>query len=128
MEKYDPHKSPNPDEWLELDEQERILLARAYHKPMQEHIPSMETHAIVHAIVENQLAEGLKEAQDALQRLMAEGLDRHDAIHAIGSVLLEHIAYVMRKKVSGKKANKRYDRRLKALTVDNWMALADESD
>ena len=32
MTKYDPERAPNPEEWLELDEQERIILAEQYHR------------------------------------------------------------------------------------------------
>jgi hypothetical protein len=39
--------------------------------------------------VETQLAEGHAEATAALDRLLQEGLDRHEALHAIGSVLAE---------------------------------------
>jgi hypothetical protein len=44
--------------------------------------------ATVHVIVENQVALGdAFPAKAVLIRLMNEGLDRHEAIHAIGSVL-----------------------------------------
>jgi hypothetical protein len=50
---------------------------------------SIRAHAANHVIVENQLAMGDATVVPAtLARLMQEGLDRHDAIHAIGSVLV----------------------------------------
>ena len=31
MNRYDPEYAPNPEQWLALDEQERIDLARSWH-------------------------------------------------------------------------------------------------
>jgi len=46
-------------------------------------------HGVAHVIVENQIAAGDSTVEPVtLARLMREGLDRHDAIHAIGSVLM----------------------------------------
>jgi hypothetical protein len=87
--RYDPLEAPDPEEWLELDEQERIDLVREYHRRVGIHLPNEKLHATLHAIVEAQIA--LKEETPAgriAQRLIGEGLDRHDAIlHAIGMVL-----------------------------------------
>ena len=41
--------------------------------------------------VENQLAEAHLPAVEALARLRRDGLSRHEAVHAIGSVLAEHL-------------------------------------
>jgi len=85
MPRYDPLKAPDPEEWLELDEQERIDLAQDYHRRARIKLPSALLHANMHAIVENQIALGDETpARRVLQRLMNEGLDRHQAIHAIG--------------------------------------------
>ena len=56
MEDYDPNRDPDADEWLDLDEQERMILAEDYHRRHQISMPSVEGHAVIHAIVENQLA------------------------------------------------------------------------
>ena len=49
-------------------------------------------------IVENQVALGdAFAARAVLLRLMAEGLDRHEAIHAIGSVLSEQRSGALRR-------------------------------
>jgi hypothetical protein len=59
MMRYDADKAPDPEAWLQLDEQERIDLAikyhRRYHLPMGE---SPQMHGIAHVIVENQVAAG----------------------------------------------------------------------
>jgi hypothetical protein len=48
----------------------------------------VKLHAVMHVIIENQVALGDEvPAQRTLRRLMAEGLDRHQGIHAISSVL-----------------------------------------
>jgi hypothetical protein len=38
-------------------------------------------------IVENQIAEGYEPTVRAIVRLTAGGLDRHEAVHAIGSII-----------------------------------------
>ncbi len=94
MKAYDPLKAPDPAGWESLDEQERIALVLAYHR--QAGITLPDAHATIHVIVENQVAMGTKTPVRAtLDRLLSEGLDRHDAIHAIGSVLAEHLNDLM---------------------------------
>jgi hypothetical protein len=56
--RYDPSTGPDPTEWRELDEQERIAVVKRYHKRADVRVPNMRLHAIAHAVVEAQLAEG----------------------------------------------------------------------
>ena len=70
--------------------------------------------------MENQLAEGLPGAKRALERLLGEGLDRHDAIHAIGSVLMEHIWNLSNKPQGPGDPNAPYLVALDSLTADSW--------
>jgi hypothetical protein len=50
---------------------------------------SAKLHGVAHVIVEKQVAMGdPPAAREALARLMGEGLDRHDALHAVGSVVM----------------------------------------
>ena len=94
--KYDPGCAPDPARWLALDEGERIELVRRYHRRERIRVPNERLHAAAHAVVETQIAMGdATPAAATLQRLMAEGLDRHDAVHAIGSVLMRHLWRVM---------------------------------
>jgi|SRR5205809_13448 len=89
---YDPLEAPEPEEWLAIDEAKRIQLARDYHRRARVRLPNEKLHAVFHVVVENQIALGDEiPVQSTLQRLMAEGLDRHEAIHAIASVLAEAI-------------------------------------
>jgi hypothetical protein len=91
----DPEVPPNAVEWLALDEQERIQLAKAYHRDARIKLSRAEAHACFHVIVENQSSEGLEAAVRAMARLMNEGLSRHDALHAIGSVVVERLHEAM---------------------------------
>jgi hypothetical protein len=59
---------------------------------------------------------------------MADGLDRHEAVHAIGSVLAVHINELMRQvdspapeRQSAHDANARYFSELEHLTADAWL-------
>jgi hypothetical protein len=123
---YDADIAPDPEAWLGLDEQARIDLAIKYHRknrlPMGQD-PKM--HGVAHVIVENQVASGDATAVPAtLARLMREGLNRHDAIHAIGSVLMGMISEMM-KKTDVDFNNARYGRELGALTAASWRAQAE---
>ena len=92
---YDPERGPDPEWWLSLDESERMNLAQGSQCD-GEQPPNSRLHAAIHLIVENQVAMGDKTPVAAtLQRLLAEGLGRHDAVHAIGSVLAKRIYQAM---------------------------------
>jgi hypothetical protein len=121
MLRYDPLEAPDPEEWLELDEQERIDLVREYHRRAGIDLPNEKLHATLHAIVEAQIA--LKEETPVgriAQRLIGEGLDRHNAIHAIGMVLAEHIYDVLKTTKSDKDPNAPYFAALERLTAEDW--------
>jgi hypothetical protein len=122
MKSYDPEQAPDSDEWLALGEAERIELVAAYHKRTREKLPNLRLHAAFHAVVENQLAEGIEVVRETLGRLMAEGLDRHSGIHAISSVLAEHLSNLMRHgPKKGTDTNEPYFRRLRSLTASTWV-------
>ena len=93
MDAYNPERGPKPEpeSWLELDEEERIFLTETYHRVARIKLPNMTAHAALHAIVENQIALNLEPVVRAMHRLRKEGLTRHDAVHAIGSVVAEHL-------------------------------------
>ncbi len=92
METYDPLIAPDPDEWQSLDEDERIWLVTGYHRRTKVDLPNEYLHAAFHVVVENQIAMGDAEPTEAtIERLMREGLDRHEAIHAIGTVLADFV-------------------------------------
>jgi hypothetical protein len=121
MTTYNPKKTPDSAAWLALDELERIDLAAAHHRRIRARLPNLQLHATIHVVVENQLAEGTKTVQDTLERLMDEGLNRHDAIHAIGSVLAGHIWSLLRDGAAEPNTNEQYYHALRSLTAKKWM-------
>ncbi len=125
MMKYDPLKAPDPKSWMALDEMERVMLVERYHKAAKIRLPNRRLHSIIHEVVENQIAMGDElPVHKTLQRLMSEGLDRHDAIHAIGSVLAD-LMYGMMKKEIGSYDAQDYKRRLQALNAKEWLESAE---
>jgi hypothetical protein len=123
MNRYDPDVSPPSTEWLQLDEAERLDLVSRYHERKKTRLPNAALHAVIHMVVENQLALGEEVVAQTLSRLEGEGLGRHDAIHAIGSVLAEHLYDLLHER-SGVKDDvyARYVEGLKNLTAATWRA------
>jgi len=85
-------------------------------------VPNLKAHACFHAIVENQIAEGVGSVVRAMSRLINEGLSRQDTLHAIGSVLADHLfeATHTTDKKFGDTAQARYDAAVEQLTADEW--------
>jgi hypothetical protein len=118
--KYHPNKAPEPDKWLSLDEDERVAFIQAYHRRIRAKIPKPRVHAVIHSVVENQVAEGLEIVRETLERLRAEGLDRHAAIHAVGWVLIEHLSNLMQAAEPAPNDQEQYFQALQNLTVSSW--------
>jgi hypothetical protein len=117
--KYDPESAPDATRWLDADDEERLLAIRRHHERAAENLgEGADVHFVIHNTVENQLAEGHAAATGALERLMAEGLDRHDAVHAIGSILAAEIFDLLKRKEPFDPD--RYDRKLRELTAARW--------
>ena len=51
---------------------------------------------------------------------MKEGLDRHEAVHAMGSVLSEKLFVVMSEQDAKGDLNADYVEKLKSLTAESW--------
>ena len=122
--RYDPTKAPDPSEWLATDEAERLAAVLRHHKRAQEETSSLRAHAAIHATVETQLADGLGPAVRAMERLVEQGLDRHDAVHAIGSVVAAQLYAALQHRAfdSGE-----YEARLDALTAASWRNSAEDT-
>ena len=88
---YNPDVAPDARDWLALPELERIRIAQSYHVAMRVKVPNMKAHAALHAAVENQIASGYGPSKRAIDRLQVEGLSRHEAIHAIASVVTDFV-------------------------------------
>ena len=90
---YDPAVAPDPAEWLALDEGERIILVQDYHRRAGIELPNLNLHAALHAGVENQIAlDDPPAVRRTIDRLINhDGLDRHEALHALAAVLAEYL-------------------------------------
>jgi len=117
---YDPSVAPDSTAWLDMDEDERLEMVREYHRRRRIKLPNLDAHALTHAVIENQLEEGLVPASSAFNRLLAEGLDRHEAVHALGSVLMEHIWNLTNKPRGDGDPNAPYLAALEKLTAASW--------
>ena len=124
MKRYDPLTPPDPEQWQSLDEQEQIQLVEDYHRRARIGLPNLKVHAIFHVIVEKQILLGDETpVRRTVQRLMSEGLDRHDAIHAVGSVLAAHVHDLVTgpQSKSGEDPNRPYYAALDKLTAEEWL-------
>ena len=124
MHRYNPLQAPDPKEWSAMDEQERIRLVEQYHRRAGIRLPNVTAHAVIHAVIESQIALGDElPVRRTLQRLMSEGLDRHDAIHAIGSVLAMHMSDLVSRPAALPKPdpNRAYYAALDRLTAKEWL-------
>src|SRR6266404_1914692 len=118
---YDPAEAPDPAEWLGLDEGERLNLVSDYHRSAGISTPNDSLHAVFHVIVENQVAIGDElPVRRAVKRLMAGGLDRHEALHAVASVLAEHTHDLARGNATRHDPNYAYNMAVERLTVESW--------
>jgi hypothetical protein len=123
---YDADHAPDPEAWLAASEGERFEAVERHHTGLSEHArtPKPRLHAALHQVVENQLAlDQPPEARRALARLIAGGLPRHEAIHALGLLVANATAAALE--------GKTYDpathaRELDALTVERWKSLGRE--
>lgn len=122
MNQYDPEVAPDAPAWLALDEAARMQLTEAFHRDTRVRLErsARKLHAAVHAIVETQLATAHDPAVRALERLMADGLTRHDAVHAIGNVVAQHVHGVMQGREGERPSREAYDRQLEELNGTRW--------
>lgn len=112
MPPYDPDLTPDPAEWLALDETEAMILVRDYHEAHDPDIEGMDGHVAIHVVLENQLAAGEPAISAAtLARHLAAGLDRHKALHKMGLVLAGVMHDAMNGKIDPLKVNDELARR-----------------
>jgi len=118
---YDAGRAPDPTEWLQLDESLKAVAVEQHHESLGDHAdtPDAHMHAQMHVIVENQVAGGeFPEVEATLERLCRAGVARHDAIHAIGSVLAGAVARILKERTAFDHAA--VVRALDALAPDDW--------
>jgi hypothetical protein len=105
VKEYNPERAPEPESWLELDEQERILLVEKYHRLERIKLPNLTMHALVHTIVENQIASNLE-----------------PVVGAVGSVVAEHLFELLKSKPDDDAATtqSRYNAAVERLNATTW--------
>jgi len=128
MMKYDPAEAPDPAEWLALDESERLDLVEAHHRRAKDRMPNPQAHAVFHVIVENQALDDDLPVRRAIRRLMGEGLDRHEAIHAVASVLAGYIHELMGGEEASEFPTEAYNSEIERLTAESWRAWLEGDD
>ena len=121
MKQYNASKKPVPELWLSLDDDTRLELVEKYVENFERKIDdsAKSIHASIHMVVENQLALNEDVTIKAYQRLMQQGLKRHETIHAIGAIILESIESGMKEKSDEPIVN--YKNRLRKLTAKRWI-------
>ena len=124
MDSYNPEHAPVGNEWLEIDEDERLMLVEQYHRDARIRLPksARRVHATIHTIVENQLALNDEPVVKALDRLMREGLTRHDALHAIGYLVSEQIYDILKHNETPDESKARYYAAIERLTAAAWLS------
>lgn len=123
---YDPDGKVDAQAWHALTEAERFEAVEDYHRSHKIRLPKPRLHAAIHVIVESQVATGgAHPAAAVLARLMEEGLDRHEAVHAVGSVLASQIFDVLQKKIPGQDVAAGYLEKLERLTAESWLKTSD---
>jgi hypothetical protein len=126
--KYRADRSPEPEFWERLSEDEQIDAIVSHHRIRSIKLPDQILHATAHLMVEQQLASG--EAPHVVatcERLIREGLTRHDAIHAIAWVL----TILINEAAAGEiKENLKpvFEARLEQLTEESWYAAFEDDE
>jgi hypothetical protein len=126
---YDPETSPDPALWLATDELELEDVIMQYCMANEADLPDVYMHAHFHMTVENQVAMGDEiPVAGEFRRLMADGLSRHEAVHAVGWVLSKHMFGIVRNKEKGTDLDLKYYEKLKNFTVAQWHEEAAEAE
>lgn len=108
--KYDPDEQLATDAWNRLNDDEKRAAVEEYHRRRRIRMPNARVHAMFHVIVENQVA----------MREGSEGLSRHDAVHAIGSVVAGQIFHRLKDPGGNQDLTPEYTEKLKRLTAESW--------
>jgi hypothetical protein len=126
---YNPDVAPDAQDWLALSEAQRIRLVQSYHVSARVKVPNMKTHAAMHAAVENQIATGYGPSKRAIARLQSEGLSRHEAIHAIASIVAQFIYELSKGQTAEEKASfqSRLNESIEGLHAEQWFSSEDDA-
>lgn len=115
----------DPKTWLRMPEEQRLSLVTDFHANDKDGAAmdagQMNMHCSIHVVVENQIAMNEPpNARQAIERLLEEGLSRHEAVHALGSVVSTQIWRTMREKKPAD--NDAMAREFDELTAATWLA------
>ena len=120
MNAYDPERPPDLSEWLDLEDEQRVERVVSFHRDSGIEVLNVRLHAAIHVVVENQIAAGEPVVTETIGRLQREGLSRHEAVHAVGSVAAEHLRDVLLgnwSAVGTEIRSRPYSERVKVLTT-----------
>ena len=122
MQEYNPSNSIDAHEWLAVDELERSELVRKFHRGLDEPLSqdSLPRHALIHVIVENQIASDVELVPETIAKLVRQGLDRHEAVHAIGALISAQMFNLAQGNIENF-CTLKYKRQLKKLTAKRWL-------
>ena len=119
--RYNPDQHIDPEDWESHDEGEKIEAVRAYHRRQRIPLSNDRIHATFPMAAENQVAMGDRHPAEAvLCRLMREGLNRHEAVHAIASVVARHVYRALQHEAEADLAAT-YKDELVSLTAESWL-------
>ena len=121
MNTYNPLFEQDKEEWLGASELDRLVAVREFHERSGEEFEegALMVHSSIHVIVENQLAEGVDLIPETVAKLIRQGLNRHEAIHAIGAIISEDIYNIVRGK-DIEFSPKKYRKKLEKITAKRW--------
>jgi hypothetical protein len=119
---YNPDAPPSAADWLSRDEGARVDQVLDYHRNHKITVANERLHAAIHVVVETQVAAGEPVVVETMARLEREGLSRHEAMHAVGSVLADRIVAALRAKTPKPALADGYLEDLKALSAAGWKA------
>lgn len=123
---YDANSAPDPSEWHSLSVAERIRLVRSYHQTRRIKLRNVKLHTALHVAVEQHVAQGYGPTCRTMERLQTEGLTRHEAIHAIASVLSKFTDELSNPETRPQEDfNRRMNAAIEALTATAWKTIGD---
>ena len=124
---YNPLEAPDPTRWLNLTDEDRFAAVKVFHAEAKLAITNRRNHCAMHVVIENQVVNALapfcaltdRIVAGTLGRLVDEGLDRHEAIHAISEVTYGAFLALLAGETSTVGSDKYHDD-LMAMTAETW--------
>ena len=96
---YEATVAPNAERWLEAGEAERLAAVESAHDRHRWSVgDNARVHAAMHVIVENRLAAGDAAVVTAYDRFRTAGVDRHETVHALASVVAAQLFDILAEK------------------------------